>query len=307
MRALVTGGAGFIGSNIVDALIERGDQVGVLDALSTGREAHLASAIAAGARLHVADIRDPAEVRAVFAREKPEVVFHLAAQIDVRKSLADPALDARINVEGTINVLNAARESGVRRFVNTSTGGAIYGDADRLPTAEDALPRPEAAYAQSKFSAEGYCALFQRLYALSTVTLRYGNVFGPRQDPLGEAGVVAIFCGKLTQGGKPTVFGSGEQTRDYVFVGDCVEANLLAAERDELHGPINIGTGRETSVLELLAVLGELGSIAEPTFEPARTGELDRSCLDVGRAQRELGWQARTGLLDGLRATLASL
>ncbi len=309
MRALVTGGAGFIGSNIVDALLDRGSRVAVIDDLSTGRESNLERAIERGARLHVADIRDPRELAAVFAHERPDTVFHLAAQIDVRKSLADPALDAQINVGGTVNVLVAAREGGVRRLVNTSTGGAIYGDADVLPTPESAQPRPEAAYAQSKFSAEGYCSLYQRLYGLSTVTLRYGNVFGPRQDPLGEAGVVAIFCGKLADGTVPTVFGTGEQTRDYVYVGDVVDANLRAAERVEVCGPINIGTGRETSVLDLLAALGALsdGALKPARFEAARAGELERSCLDVSLAGETLGWEARTDVPAGLRATLDSL
>lgn len=309
MRALVTGGAGFIGSNIVDALLDRGDDVAVIDNLATGRESNLHRAIERGAKLHVVDICDPGELRAIFAQEEPDTVFHLAAQIDVRKSLADPAFDARVNVEGTVNLLTAAHESGVRRFVNTSTGGAIYGDADELPTPESATPRPEAAYAQSKFSAEGYCALFERLYGLSTVTLRYGNVFGPRQDPLGEAGVVAIFCGKLADGTAPTVYGSGEQTRDYIYVGDVVDANLRAADRPAVAGPVNIGSGHETSVLDLLDALGQLsdGALKPAEFAPARAGELDRSCLDATRAREVLGWEARTGVLEGLRATLDSL
>src|SRR5919107_2394837 len=230
MRSLVTGGAGFIGSNLVDALLARGDEVTILDDVSTGRRENLEGARANGAELVELDIRNAEEVASVFARVQPEAAFHLAAQIDVRKSTADPAFDARVNVEGTINVLDGARRAGTRRVVNTSTGGAIYGEGRILPAPEDHPVAPEAPYGQSKFCAEGYCELFGRLHGMSTVSLRYGNVYGPRQDPLGEAGVIAIFCGKVVDGGRPTIFGDGLQTRDYVYVGDVVEANLAAAD-----------------------------------------------------------------------------
>jgi UDP-glucose 4-epimerase len=305
MRALVTGGAGFIGSNLVDALLARGDEVAVIDDLSTGRRENLASAIGSGAVLHEADIRDAALMRSLVAEVTPDVIFHLAAQIDVRKSVEDMTHDSRINVEGTINVLEAARAAGVGRVVNTSTGGAIYGETENLPTPEDQPPAPKAPYGQSKYAAEGYCELERRLYGLSTVTLRYGNVYGPRQDPLGEAGVIAIFCGKLLEGARPTIFGDGTQTRDYVYVGDVVEANLLAAASDA-GGPFNIGTGRETSVLDLVEGLretsGDEGFRAD--HAPERLGELPRSCLDVSRAREELGWTPRVDLAEGLRATL---
>src|SRR5918911_4881979 len=232
VRALVTGGAGFIGSNLVDALVARGHELTVVDDLSTGRRENLDAAREAGAELVEADVRDAAAMRDVLARVDPEAVFHLAAQIDVRKSAADPAADARINVEGTINVLEAARAAGVERFVNTSTGGAVYGEGQILPAPEDHPVAPEAPYGQSKFAAEGYCELFRRLHGLSTVSLRYGNVYGPRQDPLGEAGVVAIFCGRLRAGERPIVFGDGLQVRDYVHVNDVVSANLAAADSD---------------------------------------------------------------------------
>src|SRR5918911_4777555 len=209
VRALVTGGAGFIGSNLVDALVARGHELTVVDDLSTGRRENLDAAREAGAELVEADIRDAAGVRELFQRVDPEAVFHLAAQSDVRKSTADPAADARINVEGTINLLEAARTAGVRRFVNTSTGGAVYGEGQILPAPEHHPVAPEAPYGQSKFSAEGYCALYGRLHGLSAVSLRYGNVYGPRQDPLGEAGVIAIFCGRLGAGQRPLVFGDG--------------------------------------------------------------------------------------------------
>jgi UDP-glucose 4-epimerase len=298
MRALVTGGAGFIGSNLVDALLERGDDVVVIDNLSTGREENLAGALVNGARLSVVDIRDAAEVRQVFESESPEVVFHLAAQIDVRKSVADPAFDARTNVEGTVNLLEAARATGVGRFVNTSSGGAIYGVQEVLPTPETILPAPMAPYGASKFCAEVYCGLFERLHGLSVVSLRYGNVYGERQDPLGEAGVIAIFCGKLLGGERATVFGDGRQTRDYIYVGDVVAANLAAAGSD-IVGGVNIGTGVETDVLEIARVLE-----VEYDFAPPRLGELERSSIDVSRAREELGWTSQVELEDGMRRTL---
>jgi UDP-glucose 4-epimerase len=307
MRTLVTGGAGFIGSNLVDALLARGDEVTVVDDISTGRRENLTGAIERGAELVEADIRDAQANLDLFARVRPEVVFHLAAQIDVRHSVADPVADARINVEGTINVLNAAQETGVRRFVNTSTGGAIYGEGQILPAPEDHPVAPLAPYGLSKFCAENYCSLFQRLHGLSTVSLRYGNVYGPRQDPLGEAGVIAIFCGKLLDGGRPTVYGDGRQTRDYDFVGDVVAANLAAAESGG-PGPYNIGTGRETSVLELVDTLSEIaGRPFEPEFAPERPGEVRRIAIDPARAREELGWEARVGLREGLERTLDSL
>jgi UDP-glucose 4-epimerase len=306
MRTLVTGGAGFIGSNLVDALLARGDEVVVVDDLSTGRESNLGGARASGAELVRADIREADRLAQIVAEAAPEAIFHLAAQIDVRKSVADPAADARINVEGTINVLEAARRANVPRLVNTSTGGAIYGDVDTIPSPESTPPAPMAGYGTSKFCAEQYCNLYARLHGLSTLTLRYGNVYGPRQDPLGEAGVIAIFCGKLMDGGRPTIYGDGRQTRDYVYVGDVVAANLAAADHRDVGGAINVGTGRETSVLDLVAILAQEGdrSDFEPEFAEARLGEIERSCLDVSRARAELGWEAKTSLSDGMRATL---
>jgi UDP-glucose 4-epimerase len=310
MRTLVTGGAGFIGSNLVDALLARGDEVTVVDDLSTGRRENLEGALAAGATLAGADIRDRAAIENAAVEAKPEVVFHLAAQIDVRKSVADPAFDASINVGGTANVLEAARAAGAGRVVFTSTGGAIYGEGDGqdLPLSEDAPLAPEAPYGQSKFAAEGYLSLYERLYGLSSVSLRLGNVYGPRQDPLGEAGVIAIFCGRLRAGERPTVFGDGRQTRDYIYVGDVVSA-ALAAAGSEATGAINVGTGVETDVLELVRQLAELGGADgfEPELAPARTGEVQRISIDPSRAERELGWTAQTGLGDGLRLTLESI
>jgi UDP-glucose 4-epimerase len=308
MRALVTGGAGFIGSNLVDALVERGDEVIVVDDISTGRRENLTQALERGAELVESDIRDARSMHDVFGRARPEVVFHLAAQIDVRHSVADPAADARINVEGTINVLNASLEAGVARFVNTSTGGAIYGEGQILPAPENHPVAPMSPYGNSKFCAENYCSLFRRLHGLSTVSLRYGNVYGPRQDPLGEAGVIAIFCGKLLEGARPTVYGDGKQTRDYDWVGDVVAANLAAAGTDT-PGPYNVGTGRETSVLELVEIMREVGGGAsfEPEFAPERPGEVQRIAIDPSRAREELGWEPKMDLRDGLERTLDSL
>ncbi len=304
MRALVTGGAGFIGSNLVDALLERGDSVTVVDNLSSGREQNLAGALAAGAELVRCDVRDAPSVCEAVAAARPQAVFHLAAQVDVRVSLADPGHDARTNVEGTINVLEAARLAGATRLVFSSTGGAIYGETERLPTPEDVAALPMAAYGQSKLSAEGYLGLYERLYGLSTLALRFGNVYGPRQDPHGEAGVIAIFCGRLRTGARPTIYGDGAQTRDYIYVADLVRALLSAADAGVV-GIVNIGTETETTVTELWRVLaGHHGPGApEPEFAPRRTGEIERSCLDAGRARELLGWAASTPVEEGLRLT----
>jgi UDP-glucose 4-epimerase len=306
MKAFVTGGAGFIGSNLVDALIERGDDVEVLDDLSTGRPANLEGALARGAVLHEADIRDGERLAALVAAAAPDVIFHLAAQIDVRRAVADPGFDAQVNVGGTINVLEAARRAGVRRVVNSSTGGAIYGDAGTIPTPEDHVAAPMAPYGQSKLAAEGYLGLYARLYGLSAASLRYANVYGPRQDPHGEGGVVAIFCGKLAEGGTPVAFGDGRQTRDFVYVGDVVSANLAAAGSDWA-GACNVGTGTETSVIELADALRALGNGRpfELSHAPARTGEIERSAVDPALAREVLGWRAEVALPEGLERTLA--
>jgi UDP-glucose 4-epimerase len=310
MRSLVTGGAGFIGSNLVDALVARGDEVTVIDDLRTGRKSNLEGALASGAELVELDIRDAAALVAVAAERRPETVFHLAAQIDVRKSIEDPAFDAAINVGGTANVLEAARAANSGRFVFVSTGGAIYGEGEgqKLPLDESTAIAPMSAYGQSKYAAEGYLALYERLHGLSGIALRLGNVYGPRQDPLGEAGVIAIFCGKVKNGGRPTVFGDGTQTRDYIYVGDVVAAALAAADA-ETTGAVNIGTGVEASVLELAELLGKLGGVEdfEPELAPPRAGEVQRISIDAGRAEAELGWRPGTSLEDGLRLTLASL
>jgi len=291
----------------VDALVDQGDQVTVLDNLSTGRRQNLDTAIGNGAELVELDVRDAEAVAETVGRAQPEVIFHLAAQIDVRKSVADPANDSRVNVEGTINVLSAAQAHGVRRVVNTSTGGAIYGEGQIIPAPEEHPVAPESPYGLSKFCAENYCALFTRLHGLSTISLRYGNVYGPRQDPLGEAGVIAIFCGKLLEGGRPKIFGDGKQTRDYVFVGDVVDANLRGAG-SEATGAFNVGRGVQTSVLDIVDVLaGQSDNGFEADHAPARTGEVQHIALDPSRTKAELGWEAQVDLEQGLARTLDSL
>jgi UDP-glucose 4-epimerase len=304
MKAIVTGGAGFIGSNLVDALLDAGHEAVVVDDFSSGREANLEGALSRGAVVHRGDIRDAERMAEIFAAEAPESVFHLAAQVDVRVSVADPAYDALTNVGGTINLLEAARKAGVKRFVFSSTGGAIYGEIDVIPTPETVQPQPMAPYGTSKYCAEQYLALFQRLYGLPSVAMRFGNVYGPRQDPHGEAGVIAIFCGRLRKGERPTVYGTGTQTRDYIYVGDVVSGLLAAAASDETD-PINIGTEEETTVLELVEMLAEISgdSSFQAQLADARLGEIDRSCLDVGRARDALGWTSQVPIREGLRLT----
>ncbi|MGH3826853.1 MAG: NAD-dependent epimerase/dehydratase family protein [Pseudonocardiaceae bacterium] len=309
MRAVVTGGAGFIGSTVVDALVCAGAEVLVLDDLSRGRERYLRDAVAAGTRFERVDIRDGAAVRTAVIGFAPDVLFHLAAQIDVRASMVEPARDAAVNVVGSVNVFAAALAAGAVRVVNTSTGGAIYGETTVVPTPETEPARPLSAYGLSKRTVEEYGAWFHSAHDLDVVTLRYGNVYGPRQDPAGDAGVIALFCDRVLAGGRPTVFGDGKQTRDYVFVGDVVAANLAAATASALgNDRYNIGTGIEVSVLELVDAVATAAGIAPesftPDFRPARPGEVSRSCLDVSRARTELDLPESTPLAAGLRVTL---
>jgi UDP-glucose 4-epimerase len=296
VRAIVTGGAGFIGSHLVDALVARGDDVVVLDNLSSGRRENVPET----ALLAEVDVRDGESVRELFAEAGPEIGFHLAAQADVRVSVEHPGFDAEVNVGGTINVLEGARACGAQ-VVLASTGGAIYGECDR-PAGEDAPRRPLAPYGVSKLAAEEYLAAYNRLHGTNHVSLRYGNVYGPRQDPHGEAGVVAIFLGRLAEGARLQVFGDGRQTRDYVYVADVADATLAAASHGG--GVFNVGTGKETSVLDLVAACARVTGIdVEPLFAPARLGELARSVLDPERAEGELGFRAQTALDEGLAAT----
>lgn len=296
VRAVVTGGAGFIGSHLVDGLLAAGADVAIVDHLARSPKPWVARALNEGAQLHVADVRDLSGLRRAFETAKPDVVLHLAAQVDVRRSVADPSYDAQVNVAGTVSVLEAALHAGAERVVLASTAAA-YGDPERTPTSEDAEIRPLSPYGTSKAAAEWYLGQYARLHGLSTVALRMSNVYGPRQDPHGEAGVVAIFCGAAEAGEPVTIYGDGRQTRDYVFVGDVVRAWIAAAESDA-QGALNVSTGTETSVLELAAALGVQHQVA-----PGRPGEIERSCLDPGAAEAALGWRAETSLDDGLDET----
>ena len=296
MRALVTGGAGFIGSHLVDALLARGEEVHVLDNLATGSRANLASA----AELHDLDIRDDA-LEQVVERVRPEVVFHLAAQADVGTSVERPLFDADVNVLGTVRVLEAARAIDAR-VVFTSSGGAIYGECER-PAREDDEPEPLSPYAASKLGGEAYLATWNRLHGTSHVTCRLGNVYGPRQLPTLEGGVIAIFLDRLRDGRETEIFGDGSQTRDFVYVGDVVGA-LLAAAASPASGIFNVGSGIATTVLELHRLCAEAAGVEQaPRFSDPRPGDLQHSVIDPSRAASELGWHAEMTLPKGLAAT----
>ncbi|MEA3510429.1 MAG: GDP-mannose 4,6-dehydratase [Actinomycetota bacterium] len=303
-KAVVTGGAGFIGSNLVNRLIDEGTEVLVVDDLSTGMLSRLADARKLGhVHFHQIDIR-AAELRDVFISFAPEVVFHLAAQIDVRASVADPVADASINVLGTINVLLAARDSGVDRVVFSSSGGATFGDTPSIPTDETIAKRPDSPYGVSKKIVDDYLDYFKRTAALDYVSLGFANVYGPGQDPAGEAGVVAIFSGDLLAGRTPTIYGDGLQTRDYVFVEDvtdaCWRASLQGGGRY-----LNIGTSVETTVVDLYDKMARIvGSSVRPNHAAARAGEQRRSALEAKAAKEALGWEPWTSLDDGLAQTI---
>jgi UDP-glucose 4-epimerase len=300
VRAIVTGGAGFIGSHLVDALVGRGDDVVVVDSLATGKGERLNNT----ASLVVGDIRDGSMLDETFREARPDVCFHLAAQADVRRSVEEPVFDGDVNVLGTVGVLEAARAQGAQ-VVFSSTGGAIYGECER-PAGEDSALQPISPYGTSKLAAEEYLRTYNRLYGTQHVALRYANVYGPRQDPHGEAGVVAIFFGRIASGEQPRIYGDGRQTRDYVYVGDVVEATLRATEK--AGGVFNVGTGQETSVVELYDVCRRVsGADLEPEFAEMRLGELARSVLDPARAVSELGFHAEVSLEEGLGRTWDSI
>lgn len=303
MRAVVTGGAGFIGSHLVDRLCAEGYQVLVIDNLASG-EQRLPFLASAGARLERLDIRDP-KCTELIGAFSPQHVLHLAAQMDVRRSVADPVYDADVNVIGTLRVLEGARRAGARVICATS-GGCIYGEValSRLPADESTPRNPDSPYGISKAVMEDYLRFFQGTYGLDYVNLALGNIFGPRQDPFGEAGVVAIFGKRLLEGQRCTIFGDGEQTRDFCFVGDVVDGFMRAMDRGSSL-TINLGTGEQTSVNQLYRAIAAICGVSSPAlYEPARPGELAASCLDNSRAKAVLGWAPGTSLEEGLRATL---
>ncbi len=302
-RILVTGGAGFIGSHIVDALVAAGHEVAVLDNLSTGKRENVAPA----AHLYVADLREPAALAAVFAEVGPTAVYHEAALADVRASLREPAEYAQVNIVGTLNLLEACRAAGsVRRFVFASTGGAVYGDPAELPATEACPAHPLDPYGASKLACETFIATYRHNYRLETVILRYANVYGPRQDPYGEAGVVAIFAAAMLEGRPVTINGDGLQSRDFVYVGDVAAANVQALMWGG--GIYNIGTGRPTDILTIYRELARAtGYALPPQHGPAKPGEARHNYIDPARARRELGWTAEVPLAEGLRRTVAGL
>jgi UDP-glucose 4-epimerase len=301
MRILVTGGAGFIGSHTVDALIASGaGEVSVLDDLSTGKRKQ----VNAKATLHHTDLRDAAAVASVVEQARPEIIFHLAAQMDVRRSVADPAFDAQVNLVGFLNLIESARRHGLKRVVFSSTGGAIYGEQDEFPCTEDHPRRPVSPYGVAKLATEAYLFFYKVEYGIDYLALRFGNVYGPRQDPHGEAGVVAIFCGRILDGMPVTIYGDGTQTRDYVYVGDVVRAVVAAAKSSASGIALNIGTGIETNVNDLYSTLAGIADFpARAQHAPARPGEQNRSVISPARAERELGWRPEKKLADGLEET----
>ena len=301
MRILVTGGAGFIGSHTLDALLaENSHDLAVIDDLSTGKREWLDPRL----RFHHADIRNADEVRLVIDRERPEVLIHLAAQMDVRKSVAEPIFDAEVNIGGFLNLIEAGREKGLKRVIFASTGGAIYGEQEIFPCDEQHRSRPLSPYGISKLSTEMYLFFYKVQFGIDYVALRYSNVYGPRQDPHGEAGVVAIFCGRMLAQQPCTIYGDGEQTRDYVYVSDVVRASL-AALNSSASGAFNIGTGQETSVNQLYSALARIaGNSQPPIYTAMRPGEQRRSVISPVRAAAELGWRPEVSLNEGLERTL---
>jgi len=298
MKILVTGGAGFIGSWVAEAYIEDGNEVLIIDNLSTGNLNNVPSA----AEFIKGDIRDRSVLKAAFSEFNPDIINHHAAQIDVRKSVDDPTLDADINIKGTLNLLELSRKSGISKFIFASTGGAIYGEPDLIPADEDTVPMPISPYGISKFSIEKYLSYYNKIYGLNYTSLRYSNVYGPRQNPHGEAGVIAIFCNKIITGEPCIVYGDGEQTRDYVYVEDVKRANIecVLSPNDSY----NIGTSIETSVNGLIEYLRKAsGRDFEVIYEPARDGEVERISLNNNKAIKEINWTPHVMLEEGIKNT----
>ncbi len=300
MKILVTGGAGFIGSHIVDQLLRAGHTVVVLDNLSSGRREN----IPPEARLIEADITDFPTVTDLFAKEQPEIVYHLAAQIDVRQSVANPIADAETNILGSIHLIKTAQENGVKKFIFSSTGGAIYGDTDMRPTPETHPEWPLSPYGIAKLTTDKYLNYTSAVHGLPFVSLRYGNVYGPRQNPHGEAGVVAIFINKMLAGAQPTINGDGLQTRDYVYVEDVARANLLALEHFDAVGVYNVGTGIETNVNQLFAAINDcFNNKFQEVHGEAKKGEQKTSSLDAQKIISKLNWSPHTDFQTGIKKT----
>ncbi|HHQ45297.1 MAG TPA: SDR family oxidoreductase [Candidatus Altiarchaeales archaeon] len=301
MKVLVTGGAGFIGSHITDLLIEKGHKVVVVDNLSTGKKENVNKK----AVFYKQDICDKKGLENIFEKEKPKAIIHQAAQANVRKSIEDPVCDMNVNVGGSINLFECAKKFNVKKIVYSSSGGAIYGDPEYLPADEKHPIKPLCPYGAAKYTVEKYLDYYCTVHGIKAVSLRYSNVYGPRQDPLGEAGVVAIFSKKFLTGETPNIFGDGLQTRDFVFVKDVARANVIALEKDVKFSAINIGSGVETSVNELTEMLRKAsGSKAKPKHVKPVPGEVRRTFLKVSLAKKELGWAPKTKLQDGLKETV---
>lgn len=302
MKLLVTGGAGFIGSHVVDQALAAGHEAAVVDNLSSGRRANLNPAAA----FHEIDIRD-ATMAEVFAREKPDALVHLAAQMDVTRSVREPEFDAEVNVIGVIRLLNLCVEHKVKRVVFSSTGGAIYGAADDYPATEETRPEPLSPYAVSKFAGEQYLMMYSRIYGLTHVVLRYTNVFGPRQVPHGECGVCAVLTDLMLKGQQPTLYGFGDPVRDYVYVGDVARANVMALEKGG-NTCMNICTGKPTTVMDIFTALRDItGFVEEPILKPLRPGEVEKSLASNARARDVLGWEPEVSLAEGLKRTVEAI
>lgn len=301
MKIVVTGGAGFIGSHVVDAYIADGHQVTIIDDLSTGKKEFVNKE----AKFYEADIKDKKKIEEIISGEKPDIINHHAAQISVRNSVTEPINDLEVNLIGLLNLLESAKNIGLKKFIFASSGGVVYGEADVLPTPESYTPlKPQSPYGVTKLASEYYLHFYQQNYKIPYIALRYSNVYGSRQNPHGEAGVVAIFTNKLLQNETPVINGDGLQTRDYVYVGDVVEANKKALT-SEKSGSFNIGTAKETNVIEIFTILKEIiGSKLEAQHGPVKPGEQRRSCLDCGLAQKILDWEAKIDLKDGLTKTV---